>query len=390
MNIVLQRFILCASSVLAVASVQAQTPGGALDAAWIAACASATPGTPFFQRCQEILNAGPGSGDRRSEAALGNNLNTVAGQGRVASSSTGDAGRIDWGRGGLFFGFSTRDLDRDADAQEAGFDGAALSAILGIDRRFGDRHVLGIALNHQRERADYAGGAGRSSTRHLGLIATYGGGFGEHWTLDAYAGALRGSLDVVRRVQYSLVLNAGTPAQSTASVQALAEAATDTRRDVAGIGLGYLLDAGPVSWQFGGGYDIARSRFDAYVERGAAGLELAVGKRSLSSQLGRVGVRATRTASTAFGVLQPYVGIEAFHEFANDARTLQVAFAGDAARTPIRFGSAAPDRDWMEASVGVAATLVGGSSAFVEYRQRFAHAFLDERALSFGLRVEFD
>jgi uncharacterized protein YhjY with autotransporter beta-barrel domain len=201
---------------------------------------------------------------------------------------------------------------------------------------------------------------------------------------------LRGTLDAARRVQYSLVLNAGTPAQATTSVQALAEASTDTRRDVAGIGMGYLLDTGAVNWQFGGGYDVARSRFDAYVEHGAAGLELAINKRSISSRLGRVGMRAAHTTSTAAGVLQPYVGIEAFHEFANDARTLQVAFAGDASRTPIRFGSAAPDRDWMEASLGVTATLVGGSSAFVEYRQRFAHSFLDERALSFGLRIEFD
>jgi uncharacterized protein YhjY with autotransporter beta-barrel domain len=389
MPVFVQRLIVCAVF-LAVAPLHAQTPGGALDAAWVAACANSTPGSAFFQRCQEILNAGPGSADRRSGAALGNNLDTVAGQGRVATSGTGDSGRVDWGRGGLFFGFDTRDLDRDGDAQEAGFDGTAQSAIVGIDRRFGERHVLGLALNHQRERADFVAGAGRSSTRHLGLLATYGGGFGEHWSLDAYAGALRGTLDVARRVQYALVLNAGTPAQTTRSVQAVAEAATDTRRDVAGVGVGYALDAGPLSWQFGGALDMARSRFDAYVERGAAGLELAIGKRNISSRLGRLAVRATRTTSTQAGVLQPYVGVEALHEFANDARTLQVAFAGDPARTPIRFGSAAPDRNWVEASVGVAATLVGGSSAFIEYRQRIGHAFLDERALSFGLRVEFD
>jgi hypothetical protein len=182
---VLQRVILCVSGALSIATVQAQTPVGALDNSWIAACANATPGSPFFQRCQEILNAGPGSADRRSDAALGNNLDTVAGQGRVATSSTGDSGRVDWGRGGLFFGFSTRDLDRDGDALEAAFDGTALSAIVGIDRRFGERHVLGVALNHQRERADFVGGAGRSSTRHLGLLATHGSGFGERWALDA-------------------------------------------------------------------------------------------------------------------------------------------------------------------------------------------------------------
>ncbi len=368
----------------------AQAPEAALDASWASVCAGATPGSSFFQRCQEIVNAGPGSADRSSAAALGNNLDTVAGQGRVATSGTGDAGRIDWARGGLFFGVTMSDLERDDDPFEAAFDGRALSLIVGVDRRLGERHVLGLALNHQRERADFAAGAGRADSRMLGLLATYGGSFGEHWTLDAYAGALRGSLDTTRRVQYDIVLNAGTAAQSTVAIRSLAEADTDTHREVGGVGLGYLLDRGAWNWQFGAGYDVARSHFDAYVERGGDGLALAVDERRLSSRQGRLGLRGTRTASIARGVLQPYFGLDAYHEFANDARTLQVAFADDPGRTAIRFDSAAPDRNWAEAAVGLAATFAGGSSAFVEYRQRFGHDLLDERGLSFGLRVEFD
>jgi uncharacterized protein YhjY with autotransporter beta-barrel domain len=387
--IMLRLHLLAAAACVAIPA-QAQSPAEALDASWVAVCAAATPGSNFFLRCQEILNAGPGAGDRRSDAALGNNLNTVAGQGRVASSATGDSGRVDWGGSGLFFGVTIADLDRTADAFEAGFDGNALSAIVGVDRRFGDRHVLGLAANHQRERADFEAGGGRTVIRQFGLLATYSGGFGTAWSLDGYAGALRGSLDVARRVGYSLLLDAGTPAQRTTRVEALAEGDTDTRRRVAGLALGYLLAADAWSWQFGLGYDVASTRFDAYQETGGAGLALAVPARRVDSRQARLGVRGGRTGSTAFGVLQPYVAVEAIHEFANDQRLLTVAFAGDPSRSPVRFPSAAPDRDWFEAALGLSATLVGGSSAFVEYRQRLAHRLLDERALSFGLRVEFD
>ena len=59
------------------------TASESLDQAWVAACAGATPGTAFYDRCQEILNAGPGSADRRSAAAIGNNLEIFAAQARL-------------------------------------------------------------------------------------------------------------------------------------------------------------------------------------------------------------------------------------------------------------------------------------------------------------------
>jgi uncharacterized protein YhjY with autotransporter beta-barrel domain len=376
--------------VLFVNGAEGQAPGAALDDSWVAACAAAQPGTPFFQRCQEILNAGPGSGDRRSEAALGNNLNTVSSQGRMANAANGDAGRIDWGASGGFFGVTVRDVDRAGSAADAGYRGSLLGVVVGVDRRFADRHVLGLALNHQRESADFDAGSGRVRARHLGLIATYGGAFGDNWSIDAYAGSLRGNLDVARRVSYALLLDAGTPAQSAVQVQGLAEGDTGARRDVAGVSLGYLLARGAWQWQFGAGYDVVRSRIDDYVEQGGAGLALAVARQRIDSRQGRIGLRGSRTGSAVFGVLQPYFSVDAMHEFADDSRTLQVAFAGDPARTPIRFSTAQPDRDWAEAALGLQATLVGGSAAFIEYRQRFGDSWLDERALSFGLRVEFD
>jgi uncharacterized protein with beta-barrel porin domain len=382
--------LFCVLTLATATASHAQAPVTALDAAWVAVCANAQPGTAFFQRCQEILNAGPGSGDRRSDAALGNNLNTVSSQGRMANAANGDAGRIDWAAGGAFFGVTTRDIDRAGSDEDAGYDGSMLGVTVGVDRRFAERHVLGLALNHQRESANFDASGGSVRSRNLGLIATWGSSFGESWTLDAYAGALRGNMDITRRVAYSLVLDAGTPAESIARIQGLAEADTDLRRSIAGASLGYLLARGAWQWQFGGGYDLVRSRTDGYVEEGGAGLALAVGRQHVTSRQGRLGLRGTRTGATVFGVLQPFFAVDALHEFADDSRALTVAFAGDPGRTPIGFSTATPDRDWVEAAIGVQATLVGGSAAFIEYRQRFGDFWLDERALSFGLRVEFD
>jgi outer membrane autotransporter protein len=384
------RLFVGAAAVLAAPVIHAQTAGAALDAAWVTVCANAQPGTPFFQRCQEILNAGPGSGDRRSDAALGNNLNTVSSQGRMANAANGDIGRIDWAAGGAFLGVTARDTDRTGRAADAGYDGSMLGVVVGVDRRFNDRHVVGLAFNHQRESAHFEAGAGRVRGRNLGLIATYGTSLGDAWTVDAYAGALRGNLDLTRRVAYELLLNAGTPAQSTVRVQGLAETDTDTRRNVAGASLGYLLSRNAWQWQFGAGVDIVRSRIDDYVEQGGAGLALVVDAQRISSRQGRLGMRGARTASTFFGVLQPFLALDLMHEFADDSREVQVAFAGDPGLNRIGFATARPDRNWAEAGVGLEATMTGGSAAFIEYRQRFGDTWLDERALSLGFRVEFD
>lgn len=369
--------------------VPAQAPGASLDAAWVVACAGAVPGSAFSQRCQEILNAGPGSGDRRSEAALGNNLDTLSSQGRMASAANGDTGRIDWATGGLFVGVTTRDVQRTGSDADAGYDGTVLSAILGVDRRLAERHVLGLALNHQRETARFAGGSGRVQGSHLGLLATYGASLSDAWSVDAYAGSTRGDLEIARRVAYALVLNAGTAEQSTVEINALAQASTDVRRNLAGVSLGYAMSRGAWQWQFGTAFDAVRSRIDGYVELDGGGLALAVNRQRVDSRQARVGVRAARAGSTWFGVLQPFASLDLMHEFADDSRQLQVAFAGDAGRSPIRFDTTPPDRDWAEASVGLEAVLAGGSSAFLVYQQRFGDQWLDERSLGFGLRVEF-
>lgn len=369
--------------------VLAQTPVASLDVAWVAACGGAVPGSTFFQRCQEILNAGPGSADRQSEAALGNNLNTLSSQGRMASAANGDAGRIDWAASGLFFGVTTRDVQRSGREADAGYDGTVLSVIVGVDRRIANRHVLGMAFHHQRESARFETGSGRVQGSHLGLFATYGVSLSDAWTLDGYVGSTRGNLDLDRRVAYTLVLDAGTAEESVARINGLAKASTDVQRSVGGLSLGYAVSRGAWQWQVGAAFDVVHSRIDGYLERGGEGLALAVDRQKVSSRQGRVGVRTARTASARFGVLQPFISLDWMHEFADDRRQLQVAFAADANRSPVLFETARPDRDWAEASVGLEAILVEGSSAFIAYQQRFGDRWLDERSLSLGLRVEF-
>ena len=106
------------------------------------------------------------------------------------------------------------------------------------------------------------------------------------------------------------------------------------------------------------------------------------------SRRGRVDATVARTFSRPWGVWQPFASVGWRRETANAARPLTVRFVQDAAGTPVTFATDDPDTAWGDVAVGAAFVLAGGHSAFVEWRQRVGHAFLDERLLAVGWRVE--
>ena len=142
----------------------------------------------------------------------------------------------------------------------------------------------------------------------------------------------------------------------------------------------FFLSFHNVDWQ--------RTRIDAYEETGGAGLALVVPGRAITSRRGRVDLGLSRTLPADWGVWQPQLRLGWRHEFANPARPLAVTFAGDATNTPVVFDTDDADADWGEAGLGAVFVFTGGHSAFVEWRQRFGHAFLGERLLAVGWRME--
>ena len=52
------------------------------------------------------------------------------------------------------------------------------------------------------------------------------------------------------------------------------------------------------------------------------------------------------------------------------------------------FDTEDPDPDWGEWALGSVFVFTHGHSGFLQYRQRFGHAFLQERVFAIGWRVE--
>ncbi|HLU14139.1 MAG TPA: autotransporter outer membrane beta-barrel domain-containing protein [Arenimonas sp.] len=378
----MRALLLACGLVAALTSVaRAQSPDEALAGLWNTLCLGAAPGSELATRCAEIASGGPGS---RDSSAAGNFLGEIPGQGRAATrDGSPDEAELRTGLAPGWSLFASTDLGRlkrRNGVNEAPFDGDAWAISAGIDWAPRDDWRIGLLLNHAREDLDFINSAGSTEVRYTGLMLLAGWAAGDSLSVDAYAGRLDGDYDLRRAIDYTLL--------SGVSVQALAVASTGADRRLAGLGLTWSRPARGWEWQLSGGVDWQRTDIDPYTETGGAGLAVQVPGRSITSRRGRVDVGLARNISTSRGVFQPIARLGWRHEFANPARPLTVRFAGDANGTPIVFETDDADDTWGEAGLGALWVFTGGHSAFVEYRQRFGHAFLDERTLALGWRVE--
>jgi uncharacterized protein YhjY with autotransporter beta-barrel domain len=362
-------------------SVLAQTPETALTNAWATLCPGAASGSELADRCVEIFTGGAGS---RSEAAAGNFLEEIPGQGR--SSTRDGAADLNTVRESiaanvsLFASLDLGRLDRKESPNEAAFSGDTWALTAGLDWAPSAAWLLGVALNHGQETLDYDNSGGSSRGRYTGLIGYASWDIASNLNLNGYVGRLDGNNDLRRAIDYTLL--------SGTHVVALASAEPDSKRTMSGLGLIWSLPHGAWQWQLGGGVDWMTTTLDHYVETGGEGLALSVPTREIVTRRGRLDATLGHTMSTNWGVWQPQVRVGWRHEFANPARALTVSFAGDSNGTPIIFNTEDPDNGWGEVSLGSVFIFTHGHSAFIEYRQRFGHEFLQERVLALGWRME--
>lgn len=373
------RFLLLA---VVCAPAAAEPASDALVAQLPAICASAAPGGDLSRHCSEIF----GSSDPTAIAAAadGQKLEEVPGQVRIATRDTAVHARAALGpRWSAFVSADIGRVSRRASEIEAPFDAGTDSLTLGINWQASSKWLLGLAVNHVREALDYRASEGSVDTRFDGLVAFASHPLGGAWSLDGYAGRLDGDYRMRRAIAYALGAGGGSLA-----VNADAFANPGARRDLYG-----LAASGSWSrrgWDFGAtlGIDDSKIRIDPYTESGGDGFAISVPGRATTTRRARADFRLGRTLSWSGGVWQPSLRIGWRQEAASPRRTVTVRFVEDLAQTPVTFDTEESDRGWGELALGSVFTFTHGRSAFLEYRQRFSHAFLQERVLALGLRIE--
>lgn len=377
-----------AALTLVAASAHAQTPAEELDQNWINVCAGAVPGSPYYERCQEILNAGPGSGSRRSAAATGNNLETVGAQGRAGGARAEEPqfelreGRFNFFASGLS-GFQ----DRPASVRERGFSGSLQGLLLGVDYLLSPRVTTGVGLTYETHGVDFEAGAGELRRNRVGAIGFWSYAPGKALALESYLGYDRLSHDVERNILYVITLNQGLPTQESRLVSGVARGNVRGHQLQAGASVNGDLAVRAFTLVPRVAVEYCGTTLDAYAETDEVGLAMAYDEQRFRSIASRAGVFASTAWSRTWGVLTPQLRAEFVHEFAADERAVVTRFVQDANGYRIPLRTEAPDRDFWMLGAATVAVLPGGFSAFLDYQRTLGHRQMVEQRIATGLRA---
>lgn len=305
-----------------------------------------------------------------SYSSAGRTASSALPQGGGASADGARFSRL----GGFVNGsFVTGDRD-DTDREEAfDFDSGGVTA--GMDYRFTDNLVAGLAVGYASTDVDLEDSGGDSEIDSYS-ISTYATYYVDAFYVNAIASVAWSDYDNSRRILYP-------------SVTRTATSETDGRQYAFALGAGY--DVMFSNWRV---TPLARLQYvnadlDEFEETNGLGLDLTIGDQRIESLLSTVGATASYALSTPVGVFSPQLRAEWQHEFQNDSRDIKAIYTNDPNQIPWRIPTDDPDRDYFTLGVGVAGTFQRGISAFVDYQTIVGLDETTAHLVNVGVRMEF-
>jgi outer membrane autotransporter protein len=274
-------------------------------------------------------------------------------------------GNVDWG-------------NRDQTSNVDGFDFKTLGVTAGMDYRFLDGLVLGVALGYGNSNADMDSNGG-----DLGVSTWTGMFYGtyyatDHFYLEGSATYGWGSYDQTRNISYGLLGDSRK-----------AKANYDGSQYAFMLGAGYDLIQGAGILDLYGRLRYAQVSLDNYRESGASGLDLNIRSQEATSFKSILGINYTRSISTAKAVLLPQGWLEWAHEFKNGDDEVNGFFANDPNRIAFALATDQLDSDYVRLGLGLGAQFGKGRTAFASYEAAIGLNNYREQTLSLGVRLDF-
>jgi outer membrane autotransporter protein len=336
------------------------------------------------------LNAFPKSATGFS----GTNPQPMFAQG-LSGGAASSAGASPFERLGLFvngiYGFG----DKDTTSREAGYDFDSYGVTGGVDYRFTENLVLGLAFGYTDTRDEYVSSRGWLDANAYAFSA-----FGTYYVGGLYVDGIFSyawnDFEHARNIVYSVPSTdrSGNLVPGTTTINQTAKSETDGTQYSFGLGAGYDFAAHGFTFGPYGRLSYLKANIDAFQERidntnAGFGLALAIDEQDVESLTWALGGQVSYAISTGFGVLVPQLRFEWEHEFLDDQRTILARFVADPANTPILLETDDPDRDYFNLGAGLSAVFQRGVAAFVYYETALALRDVTAHQVTVGLRLAF-
>ncbi|WPL16644.1 Esterase EstP precursor [Thiorhodovibrio winogradskyi] len=319
-------------------------------------------------------------------ASLASGLAQASGGAASADASSGNLLTLGDGRLGVFLNGSLSNGDKDQTANEDGydFDGWGLSA--GVDYRFTDSAILGLALGYNKGSAniDNHGGQVDSHGYSISLYGTYYPD--EHFYTDAVLTYGRSRYDHSRNIGYTI---------GTVNVSQVASADYDSNEWSATLNAGYNIPFGAWTVTPVAQLQYLTTDVDGYTEQMSApsapggGWATRIGSTNQESMTSTLGFNVSHAISTGIGVILPQLHLDWVHEYKDDAVNINGSFAATPNSGVFDLAADDPDSDYFNARLSVAAQLAKGNSLFLYYNKVAGYKNLDLDTFGAGVRMAF-
>jgi len=338
---------------------------------------------------QTICLRGVPAGDTGTSAAAGNG----AASGAAAMPEAVRRRLKDEGLGarkplrGAFGTVTTGPSDRKVTRFQDGYEGDASGLLGGFDREVG-KWVAGFTAEYWHQKGDFTGG-GDFETTSIGPTGYASLALDDKSDLGFYAGYNSVSNHRVRHARFTHVLSDNT--QVIPPQNGFPAADFDADEFLAGAQCSHRWSKANFSLVPKIGLDWKHTNFDDYreTETTDSGLALAFHGDERTSLLATLGVDASTSISTDFGVIVVAEHLNRKHEFQDDQRTVKASFIDDLRNQVFRFQTEPPDRDYRQVGMDVILILQGGLQFYLGYEQIASHRYLETGTVSLGMRKEF-
>lgn len=262
---------------------------------------------------------------------------------------------------------------------ENGYQSNLKGLVLGLDYRYSDSFIFGLAVGQTKDEAIFLNNAGFLKSRNSTLTIYSTWLPVERIAVDGYLGFGKLNFENQRHVAFSTI--SGTNSGSTTGKQTMAGLSASYQTDVGRFNLAPFVNL-----------DYIKTIINGYNERGsnvgADSIALHYGDRSVFSLTSSLGARVGTSFGYEWGALLPLVRLAAVHEFQNKARQISNEFVITPG-TGFMVSTDTPDRNYLNLGLGVSAALNGGTQLFLDYEKRTQDRLLSSWAVSLGGLVEF-
>ncbi len=322
-----------------------------------------------------------------------------------ALSSTGQDSSVlsDFGRIGSFITGSIATGEKDASETIPGFDYSGTAITAGMDYRFSERFISGLALGYASANADITFDSGELDAVGW-AVSLYGTYYLDRLYLNGMATAGWKDYDLKRHVNYTVTRNPNDPNVGTSPEVAVDQTFTgesDASEYSASLGAGYEFDFGGLTLGPYANINYLTTTIDGFNEKldtpntnEGFGLALSYDSRDIESVTTNVGGQAGFAWATSFGILSPYTRVDWTHQYNTDVDDIQAkfvnggTFAEAVANNRILIPTEDNDPDFFNFGAGLAATLPYGISAFFDYATIWGLKDITFHQFTGGLRLE--